>query len=66
MAKKKATTTSSSETTDLLKDLIIIQLGLAHVGQREIRAIVGADIRRVNRIVKLLNKNSSKPRKQKE
>jgi len=36
----------------LLKDLIIIQLAIAGIGQKEIREIVGGDIVRVNKIVK--------------
>ena len=39
-------------TEELLRDLMIIQLGLAGVPQLEIREIVGVDIHRVNRIVK--------------
>ena len=41
---------------DLLRDLIIIQLGQAGLTQHEIREIVGVDINRVNRIVKYLRK----------
>ncbi|MFA6392266.1 MAG: hypothetical protein WCW66_06005 [Patescibacteria group bacterium] len=43
-------------TQDLLKDLMIIQLGLANVPQSEIRNIIGCDIGYVNRIVKILKK----------
>lgn len=43
-------------TDELLKDLMIIQLGLAGVTQHQIREIVGVDIGRVNRIVKHLKK----------
>jgi len=39
-------------TEDLLRDLMIIQLGLAGVPQQNIREIVGVDIVRVNRIVR--------------
>ena len=39
-------------TDDLLRDLIIVQLGLAGLTQHQIREIVGVDIYRVNRIVK--------------
>ena len=38
--------------TGLLKDLMIVQLGLAGVQQRAIRSIVGCDMNRVSRIVK--------------
>lgn len=41
---------------DLIRDLMIIQLGLAGLGQREIREIVGVDIYRVSRIVKHFKK----------
>jgi len=37
--------------TEILKDLLIVQLGIAGVPQQSIRAIVGCDIIRVNRIV---------------
>lgn len=41
---------------DLLRDLMIVQLALAGVGQHQIRAIVGVDIHRVSRIAKLIVK----------
>ena len=41
---------------DLLKDLIIVQLAIAGVGQKEIRQVVGGDIVRVNKIVKRVRK----------
>jgi hypothetical protein len=47
MAKKK-----EQSVEDILRDLMIIQLGLAGVGQLQIREIVGVDIHRVSRIVK--------------
>lgn len=43
-------------TEDLLRDLLIVQLGLAGLTQHQIREIVGVDIHRVNRIVKHLRK----------
>ena len=39
-------------TDELLRDLAIIQLGLAGVPQQDIREIVGVDMHRVNRIVR--------------
>ena len=51
MAKKK-----EQSVEDLLRDLMIIQLGLAGLGQLQIREIVGVDIYRVNRIVKHFKK----------
>jgi hypothetical protein len=37
---------------DLLRDLMIVHLGLAGLPQSQIREIVGVDIFRVNRIVR--------------
>ena len=45
-------------TDDLLRDLLIVQLGLAGLTQHQIREIVGVDIHRVNRIVKYFKKNN--------
>ncbi len=44
---------------NLIRDQMIIQLGLAGVPQRQIREIVGVDITRVNRLVKPLKKSGS-------
>ena len=44
----------SSDLSELVKDLLITQLGIAGVPQQSIRQIVGCDINRVNRIVKHL------------
>lgn len=44
----------SDDPVELLRTFLIVQLGLAGVGQREIRAIVGCDITRVNKVVGLL------------
>jgi hypothetical protein len=49
MPKKDSET---DELAELLKDLMIVQLGLAGVKQRAIRSIVGCDINRVSRIVR--------------
>jgi len=43
-------------TNELLRDLLIVQLGLAGVAQNDIREIVEVDIHRVNRICKRLKK----------
>ena len=43
-------------TDDLLRDILIAQLGLAGLTQHQIREIVGVDIHRVNRIVKHFKK----------
>ena len=45
-------------TDELLRDLLIVQLGLAGLTQHQIREIVGVDIHRVNRIVKHFKKIS--------
>jgi len=39
-------------TEDILRDILIAQLGLAGLTQHQIREIVGVDIHRVNRIIK--------------
>jgi hypothetical protein len=51
MARAKEQTTD-----DLLRDMLIVQLLLAGVGQLQIRQIVGVDIHRVSRIGKLMKK----------
>jgi hypothetical protein len=51
----------SDQTAELLKDILIVQLGQAGVKQKVIRQIVGCSIGRVNRIVKHL-----KPTKNRE
>ena len=48
--------TNENKTDELLKDLMIVELGLAGVGQLQIRQIVGVDIHRVSRIVKHFKK----------
>ena len=50
MAKSKQKKAETVE--DLLRDLIIVQLGLAGLSQHQIRKIVGVDIYRVSRILK--------------
>jgi hypothetical protein len=42
------------ETTELLRTLLIAQLALAGVPQREIRAVAGCDINRVSETLKPL------------
>jgi predicted XRE-type DNA-binding protein len=41
---------------DILRDLMIVQLGLAGLPQHQIREIVGVDMSRVSRIVKHFKK----------
>ena len=45
---------------DLLRDILIVQLGGVGVAQRAIREIVGVDIHRVNRILKHFPKKGEK------
>ncbi len=52
MAKKRQH--ASNDSSELLKDTLIAQLGMAGVPQQTIRQIVGCDIKKVNRIAKLL------------
>ena len=56
MAKKKSEASVERATVELLKDLLIVELGKASVPQLEIRKIVGCDIYRVSRIVRHLKK----------
>lgn len=51
---------SGVRTVELLRTLTIVQLGLAGVGQAQIRKIVGGSMNEINAVVKLL----SRPRKQ--
>lgn len=57
---------SSKRIENLLKDMMIIQLAIAGVGQMEIREIVGGDIVRVNRIVKRVRKSLAKTRSERD
>ena len=43
-------------TDDILRDLLIVQLGLAGLTQHQIREIAGVDMNRVTRIVKHFKK----------
>jgi hypothetical protein len=52
---------AQEQTNKLLRDLIIIQLGLAGIGQREIRSIVGGSMNDINRLAKMIRK-SLKPK----
>lgn len=57
MARKKAANTDD-EIAELLRDLLIVQLGLAKVAQNDIRKILGCSMGRVNDILKHLPKTS--------
>jgi len=54
MAIRRRGPSNVDEIGEILKDLLITQLGIAGVSQQNIRRIVGCDINRVNRIVKHL------------
>lgn len=57
MPKAKQRRKSNDPTADLIRKLMIVQMGLAGVGQRGIREVVGGSIGDVNRIVKHLKKS---------
>jgi hypothetical protein len=59
MANKRNHSVATDPTAALLRDLMIIQLGLAGIGQREIHAVVGGDKNRISRIVKNLKKKGN-------
>lgn len=49
-----AATREQDETVDLLRKLLIVQLGLAGVSQQNIRAIVRCELKRVTEVMKLI------------
>jgi hypothetical protein len=49
-AKRKA----NDETTELLRTMLIVQPGLAGIGQRQIREVAGCDMNRVTKTLKAL------------
>jgi hypothetical protein len=53
---RKAKSKPSATAEELLRDMMIIQLGLAGVSQDKIRTIVGVDNNRVSAIVRHLRK----------
>jgi hypothetical protein len=52
MAKLEKPQTDSKESSEILRDILITQLGIAGVPPHTIRQIVGCGYERVNRIVK--------------
>ena len=54
MNKERRGSANAGDVPEILKDLLITQLGMAGVPQQTIRDIVGCGITRVNRIVKHL------------
>jgi len=51
---KKKKSDNDNTTDELLRDILITDLGLAGLTQHQIREIVEVDIHRVNRIVKYI------------
>ena len=49
-SKRKA----GDESTELLRTILIVQLGLAGIGQRQIREVAGCDMNRVTKTLKAL------------
>jgi hypothetical protein len=54
--------TPADEVAELLRTLLIVQLRLAGLGYREIRAVAGCDINRVNKTLKPLKSLGSPTR----
>ncbi len=46
---------SSDESTELIRTLVIVQLGLAGIPRQNIRSIVGCDMNRVTKILKQID-----------
>jgi hypothetical protein len=57
LAKKKAPP-REAEIVELLRNILIVQLGLAKVPQNDIRKIAGCGINRVNDVVKHIPKSN--------
>ena len=56
MARSESGRRDTDPVVEVLKDMLITQLGLAGVPQQDIRKIVGCSINRVNSIVKYLKR----------
>lgn len=54
MAKKRGYAEPNQRAAELIRTLTIVQLGLAGIGQSQIRQIVGGRMDQINSIVKLL------------
>ena len=57
---KKRTQKKKSTSEDFLRDILIVQLGLAGLTQHQIRNIVGCDMKLVTRILKQLKRLKQK------
>ena len=62
---KGTAVTAEHETTELTRDLLILQLGLANVPQDKIRKIAHCSINRVNELLKHVPRSSRKNREAK-
>ncbi len=58
MPRGNSETTNHTRTEELLKSILILQLGLAAVPQTSIRKIMGCSMNRVNDILKHLPKRT--------
>jgi hypothetical protein len=45
---------ATDEATELLRTMLIVQLGLAGIGQRQIREVAGCDMNRVTKTLRAL------------
>ncbi|MGB7472050.1 MAG: hypothetical protein WBW58_21955 [Candidatus Acidiferrum sp.] len=57
MAKKKVPT-PEEEIVELLRNILIVQLGIAKVPQNDIRKIVGCGMNRINDVLKHIPKSN--------
>jgi hypothetical protein len=64
MPRKKKQTKEVNSTTEVLKDLLIVELAKAKVPHQEIRRIVGCDMRRVTKIARFFRTRKEKGAKQ--
>ena len=55
---RKIDANANEEIVELLRDILIVQLGLAKVAQNDIRRILGCSMIRVNNILKHLPKSN--------
>jgi hypothetical protein len=60
MAKTRASPKSKDDQIEILKSLLIVQLGVAGVPQKAIRQIVGCDMNHVSRILKYVKTRQTK------
>ncbi len=62
MAQSAKSVNDCKELTELLRTLLIVQLGLADVPQYNIKEIAGCSINRVNEILQLVTPKDNKKR----